>query len=1104
MKKTLKALFLCLFLCLGILSLPISAYAEEGEGEGIVQKVELYKNGEEIKDGDEVSLNDKFYLKYTLLQTLHLNMISDGDDRADYDDSYIITGDKIILPKFPKILAEYPNNIDIEIPDPENPSEMLKLGYVTLDSDGNVVLDITTTKENKFYNVVFGLDCSLNRDEIGNKEEISFTLRDGDEPIKIKIKDNQPPINTDPPRPEDIPLEKRLTLKKEYINITNDKEADEGIITWKIALDNLGYDFTNVTVYDKFDAKDSDMKFIADSVEVTKNDSDISDDVTVNKASGNTSLGKAYDFAVDLGDINANDDYVITYKTKIENYSNYLKNNHSSAPDNEAWFEYEEDDVVKASKSEVVKAKYGLKTGIEKSGKYDASNHEIKWTITANSGLQHLTNVRITENIDDDQVFVAIKDAKLSDGSTFDIENHYEKISDKQYLITLGDILDGKSITFNVITKLDDTDENHEFWSSNNSKNYANKIVMNSAQIDSIEEEVTTKCNSKVLTKEIIGDYNYETHEFEYQIVANDNKMDMTEIIVKDGLQSSGLELSDKPITLNGTPIQKDTGVRPYYTYNAADGTLTIFPEDAVVGTEEAKKVIRFFAKVKDEKYLDNITAPKITIENNASLETKEHPEPIVINSDKAKKTIDNSMFTKSGAVSSDKTKGEYSIVINYSKQVLPDGCTIKDILGSSFELDEDSVKLYIGIINPSTGVVTAGEEATGYKTNISDAGDGKTLMEVRLPNNSVRNIYVLKYTAPALYPNNDDFSNNASLEGFGNGGDFTSGVQLKKGSFNFFNVGNVVILVISKADEEDGTPLEGAVFSILDENDEEVLQLKTSAKGEIKSIDKLQSGKTYKVKEITAPEGYDINEEIFTFTAKTGRNEVKFTDKKKAPKPDVPNPGNNTGDNHGNNGGNNSGNNTSDNKNSGNASGGPSSDSGNNGSGSSGSGDKHNSSNHHDNDSNNNNDNNNGNNGNNGSNNNAANNNAVNATANATGKNAAGANANADSNKPKIIVKAPSEYDDLLLSDEEIKAKGYQVVDGATLEGGDPNYEYIIGPDGQVLGARKKAVAGAKLAKTGGFVGTLVSYVIGGVAVLLGTCLLVINPRKARNRKRR
>ena len=1084
MKKTLKALLLCLFLCIGILSLPITALAEEGDGEKkeIVQKVELYKNGDPLEAGDEVSLNDEFYLKYTLNSSLYLNMIPEGDDRADYDDSYILEGDKIILPKFPTILAEYPPNIDIEIPDPDDPSKMLKLGYVTLDSKGNALLDITTTRIGLFNDVVFGLDCSLNAAEIGSQEDVSFTLYGSEDPITIKIKDNQPNSNPDPDEPEEIPLEKKLTLKKDYIDITNDKDNDEGIITWKITLDNLGYAFNDLTVYDKFNAKDSGMKFIADSVEVSKNGSDISDDVTVKKSSGDSSLGKAYDFAVVLGNADANDDYVISYKTKIEKYSDYLKINHKEAPDNEAWFEYNENDEVKTSKSEKIGAKFGLKPGIEKNGKYDPSNHEIKWKITANSGLQHLTNVRITEFINSDQEFVSIQDAKLSDGSSFDIENNYTQIADKEYLITLGDILDGKSITFTVVTKLANTEENHEFWSGNNSKKYYNKIVMNSAQIDYVEEEVSTTCKSNVLTKEILGDYNYETHEFEYQIVANDNKMDMTQIIVKDGLNENGLELSDKPVTLNGEPINKDTGVRPYYTYNSTDGTLIIYPEDAVAGTDNSRKVIKFFAKVKDQTYLDNINSPKLTIKNNASLETKEHPEPIKISSDKASKSFNNSMFSKTGKVSSNKTKGEYTIVINSSKQVLPDGCTVKDTLGSSFELDDDSIKLYVGIINPASGEVTAGEEATGYTTKISDAGDGKTLMEVKLPDNSDRTIYVLKYTAPALYPNNNDFSNHASLEGFGNGGNFDREFQLKKGSFQFFSVGNVVTLIIDKTDKEDGTPLEGAVFSISDEDGNEVLQLKTRANGQVKAINKLQSGKKYIVKEIKAPDGYDLSEETKTITVTNGENKISFTNTKtKAPEPDVPNPGNNGG-------------NTDDNKNGngqGNGSGGPSNGSDNKNSGGSSDSKHHDSDDHHDND-------------NNGGNNNSANN-AVNtnAGADAAGKNAANANANAG-NKPKIIVKAPSEYDDRIISDEEIKANGYTVVDGATLEGGDPNYEYILGPNGEVLGVRRKVAAGAKLAKTGGFVGTLVAYIIGGVAVIIGTVLLVINPKKAHNRKRR
>ncbi len=94
MKKTLKALFLCLFLCLGILSLPISAYAEEGEGEvkDIVEKVELYKEGEPISSGDVISLGDQFELTYTLFQPLFLNYTDDEKDPEVNPDHYIKKG----------------------------------------------------------------------------------------------------------------------------------------------------------------------------------------------------------------------------------------------------------------------------------------------------------------------------------------------------------------------------------------------------------------------------------------------------------------------------------------------------------------------------------------------------------------------------------------------------------------------------------------------------------------------------------------------------------------------------------------------------------------------------------------------------------------------------------------------------------------------------------------------------------------------------------------------------------------------------------------------------------------------------------------------------
>lgn len=1099
MKKTLKALFLCLFLCLGILSLPIGAYAEEGEGEvkDIVQKVELYKEGEPIESGDVISKGDQFELKYTLITPLFLNFEEDEIDPNVPADCYIKKGDKIILPKFPKILTDYDKRIEIEIEGLDAP-----LGFVTLDDEGNILLEITNEDPSDITDVTFGISCKLNGNEVGDKEEIELSLPGFDTPIKLGVEENKKDPEPDP-TPVDPPLKDKMKLSK-VASETIERDGDDAILSWTIKLQNMGYDFDNFILYDKFksDSK-TDMKLISTSIKVAKDGADITDDVTISTEKGTADYNDStaeYDFAVNMGTLSGESTYEVTYQSRIKDYDTYLKQNHSSVPRNETWFEYS--DETHKHWSDIVKAngKLSMKPGIVKNfTDYDAATHTITWNVKANTSEQPLTNVKIREIIGDGQELIAIQDALLA-GESYDIESRYTEDSENpgQYIITLGDDLKNKSLSFNVVTRLKESEI--EFYSGNGEKKYKNRVEMNSNEMSNVVDEIEKTCKSTVLTKRIVGNYNYETHEFKYEIVANDNKMAMTKISVKDGLSESGLELiiaTDKPIEMNGVELTKGTdenSPRPCYTYK--DGVLTIYPEDAVAKDPDATKRITFTARVKDEKYLENITDSSINVSNNATLETEEYPITRIESKD-AKRDIKNSMFNKKGeAINSGKQAG-YTIIVNASQQELRDGCKVRDIIGSSLDLDESTVKLSHGVINPSTGDVTAGEEAEGYKTNVKNNSDGTTILEVTLPKNTGKNSYVLTYTANPDLPKdpNGDYSNKAELVDSGINAEFKQEIDLKNAKFSSGSSTPKCTLTLTKADEEDSSILlEGAVFSITDENGEEVMQLTTGPNGTKKVS--LEKNKKYIAKEIQAPDGYEINEEPYEFETNKGRITINFTDKKKAPKPDVPNPGNNTGDNHGNNGGNNSGNNTSDNKNSGNASGGPSSDSGNNGSGNSGSGDKHNSDSHHDDSDNNNN------NGNNNNSSNAAAN--TNATANTAGKNAAGANANADSNKPKIIVKAPSEYDDLLLSDEEIKAKGYQVVDGATLEGGDPNYEYIIGPDGEVLGARKKAVAGAKLAKTGGFVGTLVSYVIGGVAVLLGTCLLVINPRKARNRKRR
>ncbi len=1111
MKKTLKALFLCLFLCLGILSLPISAYAEEGEGEvkDIVEKVELYKEGEPISSGDVISLGDQFELTYTLFQPLFLNYTDDEKDPEVNPDHYIKKGDKIILPNFPKILTEYPHDISISIKDLDDP-----LGVVTLDDDGNILLEVTNDEYSDLSEIVFGISCKLDGDKVGDKKEIEMKLPGFETPFKFDIKENQEEPEPDP-GPVDPPLKDKYTLKKNFKDIQRTDDNKDAIITWEITLGNKGYDFDNFVLYDKFtmDSK-TDMSLIPDSITVSKGGEDITSDVSVNTSAGNSQFQNLpYDFSVDLGTLSGESSYVVTYKSLLKNYDTYLQQNHSSAPNNETWFEYGDEEHHESIGK--IKGKDGLtaKPGIVKNlTSYDAANHKITWTIKANTSKQPLTDVKITEEIGAGQKLVEITNAKL-DGEPYDISDKYAGVPGKfiegtdeysEYLITLGNDIKEKTLEFDVVTELLESEK--EFYSGNKEQKYKNKVVMNSYEMKNVSDEIEKTCKSEVLTKRIVGNYNYETHEFQYEIVANKNKMAMSKISVKDGLTESGLELiiaTDKPIMMNGVEIPKgsdDNPTRPCYTYN--NGLLTVYPENTVAGEADSMKTITFTARVKDEKYLDNITSSSISIANNASIETEDYPTTTIESKD-AKREIKNSMFNKKGDVINDKTQAGYTILVNASKQNLRDGCKVRDILGANLDLEESSVKLYVANINPATGDLSDGEEATGYKTDVKTNSNGTTQLEVTLPKNTGKTSYVLKYIATPDLPKvaGGDYSNSAELLDSGIDAEFKSNIDLSNAKFSSGSSTGKASLTITKADDEDSSVLlKGAVFSIIDKaTQEEVAQLTTGENGSGKVG--LPKGKEYIVKEIKAPDGYELNEEPYEFNTNKGRVNLNFTNKKKEPEPDVPNPGNddeNKDDNkNGNNSGSNNSGNNSDNKDGNNSdygSGDPSNGSDNNGSGGSSDSKHHSSDDHHDN---------NGGNGNNDSN---ANNAAANTNANtnaAANKNAANANAN-NGNKPKIIVKAPSEYDDLLLSDEEIKAKGYEVVDGATIEGGDPNYEYIIGPNGEVLGARKKAVAGAKLAKTGGFVGTLVSYIIGGVAVIIGTVLLVINPKKAHNRKRR
>ena len=77
----------------------------------------------------------------------------------------------------------------------------------------------------------------------------------------------------------------------------------------------------------------------------------------------------------------------------------------------------------------------------------------------------------------------------------------------------------------------------------------------------------------------------------------------------------------------------------------------------------------------------------------------------------------------------------------------------------------------------------------------------------------------------------------------------------------------------IKKHDEETKKKLQGAIFEILDEKQNKIKELETDIEGEIK-LKQILPG-TYYIKEIKAPEGYEINDTLIKVEVKL--NETKI-----------------------------------------------------------------------------------------------------------------------------------------------------------------------------------------------------------------------------------
>ncbi|SFH79134.1 Collagen binding domain-containing protein [Pseudobutyrivibrio sp. OR37] len=508
---------------------------------------------------------------------------------------------------------------------------------------------------------------------------------------------------------------------------------DEGVQQWKIVVDSNDCDFNNVHLYDLLPTE-SEMGLVQGSVYV--NDK---------KAKVAIAQNDSYTFSVDLGKLSS-EKKVIEYKTRIKNYSDYLKRNHSTKPANKAWFTYEYDfgdgAATYTGATATATAEVNLKSGVEKKGiSYDTATHRILWQIAVNQEYQQLTNVSVKDIIPSNQSYVegSISSITYTDskGETSTKEASVEYDGNNALVVDLGN-LSGQKAVFTLMTEL--KADAVEIWSDNAVNNIVNTVEMSASEINEVQKDSASVSYKSEVISTSISNYNYNEHTADIVITVDKNKMPMSSIIVVDQLKYENYEfqvVSD--LTVNG--------VKKNYVINK-DGNLVLHLDDITEAGEGAIQTITFKVKVSGDVY-KLINNKNFTIANVAALQTKDIIKKAsgYVDCKSDDMSIYNSILAKTGKGDAKEGIASYTIMVNRARIPVAKGFTLKDTLGSSLQLDEESIQVYDCAIDDKSGKVMEETPVAKnmYKVKVSTEAD-KDILEIKLPAGD--HVYKVTYNA--------------------------------------------------------------------------------------------------------------------------------------------------------------------------------------------------------------------------------------------------------------------------------------------------------------------------------------------------------------------
>ena len=656
--------------------------------------------------------------------------------------------------------------------------------------------------------------------------------------------------------------------------------SDVGEMKWSITIYTNGYgsSFESITLHDKMESplklKPNTIKYQISSQPETSLDDSVfqpsGDHLLLNGEAG-------YEFT-DLGGV---DTITVTYNTAFssaEEYTKYLKENHE-APDNSAWLDFVWKDYYGPGTGTMERGiptlvvPSGLTHGsLAKTGSYDPSTHTITWTITVNQNEVELSNAIIKDVIGSNQTYV---EGSLKDVGTASPSFSGNGTENDPFTLSLGQIDKKKEFTYQTLVT------NADFYANNKTEVYTNKAMLYEGETRLAEVNPSVSCTSKVIEKKAMG-YDFTNNRIKWQVVVNQNKMEMTNVSFEDQL-SHGLTLCEETgaityqagdgSTANLPSVNSGTGY--YYTYTG--NLLKVFLKNMAAG--DAPITITYYTDVAVDQLTDLIKKlSDVSVGNSAVLHNAQYNGP----SGEAQQTIPGKCLVKTGNIpSDDKNCIEYTVKINPHRVTLPGGTYIQDALPAGLQLQIPSIGLYNAAVTAG-GDLTEGEKIPfdGKLLSTSLDGDGRTTFRLTLPSGG-KKAYIMKYRTSILDINQAPFSNSVVMSGMEAGQmgshEMTKNQILQNGGGGSLQASTRIR--ITKTDKDDPSRvLEGAVFQLL-YNGNVVGEEVTDVNG-IAVFYGLSMGETYSVQEKSAPDGYYIQSNGITDLPdlKKGLNNITIT----------------------------------------------------------------------------------------------------------------------------------------------------------------------------------------------------------------------------------